>query len=173
MAQRALIATALAAKPAVLIADEPTTALDVTVQAEILDLLRDLREQMGLAVVLISHDWGVIADSCDAALVMYAGEVVEEGAIDVVFDRPRHPYSYGLMASNPHYVGQPRTQLPSLPGSVPHIGDWPHGCRFANRCPFVTDECRDDPVELNLADDHWARCIHADEVPRLELKAVQ
>jgi peptide/nickel transport system permease protein len=173
MAQRALIATALAARPAVLIADEPTTALDVTVQAEILDLLRDLRTQMGLAVVLISHDWGVIADSCDAAIVMYAGQVVEEGAIDVVFDRPRHPYSYGLMASNPHYSGQARTQLPSVRGSVPHIGDWPRGCRFANRCSFVTAECRADPVELSLASDHWARCIHADEIPQLELKAVR
>jgi peptide/nickel transport system permease protein len=174
MAQRVLIATALAAKPALLIADEPTTALDVTVQAEILQLLRELRRDMGLAMILVSHDWGVIADSCDSAVVMYAGEVVEEASIESVFDRPRHPYSYALMASNPQYAREPRTPLPAVRGSVPRVGDWPSGCRFANRCPFATEACSAQPIALDLlAEEHWARCIHSDEIPKLELEVAR
>ncbi|HEX3514744.1 MAG TPA: dipeptide/oligopeptide/nickel ABC transporter permease/ATP-binding protein [Trebonia sp.] len=171
MAQRALIAIALAANPAVLIADEPTTALDVTVQAEILDLLRRLREQTGLAVILVSHDWGVIADACDAAIVMYAGEVVEEAGIHDVFDQPRHPYSYGLMSSNPHYANRPRTLLQSIKGTVPAVGAWPDGCRFADRCHFATPECRAAEVSLDqVAGGHWSRCLHNAEVPQLKLE---
>ena len=174
MAQRVLIATALAAKPALLIADEPTTALDVTVQAEILQLLRELRRDMGLAMILVSHDWGVIADSCDAAVVMYAGEIVEEASIEAVFDKPRHPYSYALMASNPQYARESRTPLPAVRGSVPRVGDWPSGCRFANRCPFATEACSAQTIELDLlADEHWARCIHSDEIPKLELEVAR
>ncbi|MCU1413634.1 MAG: oligopeptide/dipeptide transporter, ATPase subunit [Microbacteriaceae bacterium] len=166
MAQRVLIAIALAGKPAVLIADEPTTALDVTVQAEILELLRSLRTEMGLAVVLVSHDWGVIADSCDSALVMYAGQVVEEAPIDAVFTRPRHPYSYALMESNPQRAAETRSILPSVPGSVPPVGQWPVGCHFAARCAFATDACREAPIALDLvADQHWTRCIHPTAVP--------
>jgi len=171
MAQRALIAIALAANPAVLIADEPTTALDVTVQAEILDLLRRLREQTGLAVILVSHDWGVIADACDAAIVMYAGEVVEEAGIDDVFDQPRHPYSYELMAANPRYANQPRTPLPSIKGTVPAVGEWPDGCRFAERCRFAAAECRAAEISLDpVADGHWSRCLRNTEVPQLKLE---
>jgi len=171
MAQRALIATALAANPAVLIADEPTTALDVTVQAEILALLRHLREETGLAIVLVSHDWGVIADACDSALVMYAGEVVEEAGIDDVFDQPRHPYSYGLMSANPYYADRPRTPLQSIKGTVPAVGAWPDGCRFADRCPFATSECRSSEISLDpIASGHWSRCVHSGEVPQLELE---
>jgi peptide/nickel transport system permease protein len=171
MAQRVLIATALAANPTVLIADEPTTALDVTVQAEILALLRRLREQTGLAIILVSHDWGVIADSCDSALVMYAGEVVEEAGIEGVFDQPRHPYSYGLMSSNPYYAVSPRTRLQSIQGTVPPVGDWPDGCRFADRCPFATGECRASEISLDaVGSGHWARCVHSGEVPSLELE---
>jgi peptide/nickel transport system permease protein len=171
MAQRVLIATALAAEPAVLIADEPTTALDVTVQAEILALLRRLREQTGLAIILVSHDWGVIADACDAAIVMYAGEVVEEAGIDDVFDQPRHPYSYGLMSSNPYYAGGPGTPLQSIKGSVAAVGQWPDGCRFADRCSFATAECRAAQISLDpVAPGHWSRCVHSEEVPQPELE---
>jgi peptide/nickel transport system permease protein len=171
MAQRVLIATALAAEPAVLIADEPTTALDVTVQAEILALLRRLREQTGLAIILVSHDWGVIADACDAAIVMYAGEVVEEAGIDDVFDQPRHPYSYGLMSSNPYYAGGPGTPLQSIKGSVAAVGAWPDGCRFADRCSFATAECRAAQISLDpVAPGHWSRCVHSEEVPQPELE---
>jgi peptide/nickel transport system permease protein len=165
MAQRVSIAAALAARPKVLIADEPTTALDVTVQAEILQLLRGLREEMGLAVILVSHDWGVIADSCDAAIVMYAGQVVEEAPINAVFEEPRHPYSYGLMESNPYFATAPGSLLPALPGTVPSIGQWPAGCHFAARCQFATPECSIAPIALERVQaDHWSRCIHIDKV---------
>ena len=165
MAQRVLIAAALAGEPDILIADEPTTALDVTVQAEILQLLRELRAETGVAMILVSHDWGVIADSCDAAIVMYAGQVVEEAPIEAVFAAPRHPYSYALMESNPH-LALPGEPLPSLPGSVPNIGSWPMGCHFADRCPFATAACSAQPIPLSIVgEDHIARCIHTDQVP--------
>jgi len=165
MAQRVVIAAALAGKPQVLIADEPTTALDVTVQAEILELLRDLRAETGLAMILVSHDWGIIADSCDSALVMYAGQLVEESPIAEIFDRPRHPYSEGLMRSNPYYAPPSRSKLPSIPGNVPALGQWPLGCRFAARCQYATEDCRATSIELVRIDsDRWARCIHHDLV---------
>jgi peptide/nickel transport system permease protein len=168
MAQRVLIAAALAGEPDILIADEPTTALDVTVQAEILQLLRELRKEIGLAMILVSHDWGVIADSCDAALVMYAGQVVEDAPIDAVFNAPLHPYSYALMESNPH-LALPGHALPSLPGSVPNVGSWPTGCHFADRCPFATEACTARPIPLAVVrEDHAARCIHTDRVPTPE-----
>jgi oligopeptide/dipeptide ABC transporter ATP-binding protein len=165
MAQRVAIAAALAGRPRVLIADEPTTALDVTVQAEILELLRELRQRDGLAVILVSHDWGVIADVCDSALVMYAGQVVEEADIASIFRQPRHPYSYGLMASNPEHAA-PRSMLPAIPGTVPAVGDWPRGCHFAARCPFATAECVRTRIPLaEVAPGHWSRCIHSESVP--------
>ena len=168
MAQRVLIAAALAGEPDILIADEPTTALDVTVQAEILQLLRELRQEIGLAMILVSHDWGVIADSCDAAIVMYAGQVVEEAPIEAVFAAPRHPYSYALMESNPH-LALPGEPLPSLPGAVPNVGSWPVGCHFADRCPFATVECSGRPIPLSVVGEgHIARCIHTDKVPAPE-----
>jgi peptide/nickel transport system permease protein len=166
MAQRVMIAIALAGNPSVLIADEPTTALDVTVQAEILELLRTLRSERGLAVVLVSHDWGVIADSCGSAIVMYAGQVVEEAPIVPVFSAPKHPYSYALMESNPQRATATRSMLPAVRGSVPPVGEWPRGCHFAARCDFATDACHAEPIALELvADDHWTRCIHSDLVP--------
>lgn len=165
MAQRVAIAAALAGSPRVLIADEPTTALDVTVQAEILDLLHTLRGEAGLALVLVSHDWGVIADSCDKAMVMYAGQVVEEAHVAVLFDRPRHPYTRGLMDSNPHRATKPHTILPAIAGTVPAVGNWPPGCHFADRCNFVTIECRESPISLETAEkEHRVRCIHTDSV---------
>jgi peptide/nickel transport system permease protein len=147
MAQRALIAMALAGNPALLIADEPTTALDVTVQAEILALLRDLRDRLGMAIILITHDWGVLADACDRVVVMYAGQVVEQGALDDLYAAPRHPYTEGLLAANPRRatVGEP---LPVIGGSVPAPAAWPSGCHFEPRCRYATAACTAGPVPL-------------------------
>jgi peptide/nickel transport system permease protein len=168
MAQRVAIAAALAGRPELLIADEPTTALDVTVQAEILELLRSLRETTGLGLLLVSHDWGVIADSCDAAIVMYAGQTVESGQIGELFAEPRHPYTRGLMTSNPYYASRPRTPLEAIPGSVVPAGSWPLGCRFASRCGFVTSACLEGPVfEESLSATHRVRCIHHDALAEL------
>jgi peptide/nickel transport system permease protein len=168
MAQRVAIAAALAGRPDLLIADEPTTALDVTVQAEILELLRSLRAKTGLGLLLVSHDWGVIADICDAAIIMYAGQRVEVGEISELFVEPRHPYTRGLMTSNPYYASQPRTPLASIPGSVLAVGNWPEGCHFASRCRFVTPECVESPVvEETLEMTHRVRCIHHDALAAL------
>ncbi|GAA1949600.1 dipeptide/oligopeptide/nickel ABC transporter permease/ATP-binding protein [Catenulispora subtropica] len=170
MAQRAGIAAALAGDPDLIIADEPTTALDVTVQAEILDLLRGLRDS-GTAVLLITHDWGVLADFCDRAVVMYAGQVVETASVRGLLGRPQHPYTAGLLASNPHNA-VPGEPLPAIEGAVPAPGDWPRGCRFADRCALVTDECRTRPVPLRTSKaavpgdgaPYLTRCVHADQV---------
>jgi peptide/nickel transport system permease protein len=163
MAQRAGIAMALAAGPKLLIADEPTSALDVTVQAEILTLLRDLRRQLGMAMVLITHDWGVLADICDRTLVMYAGEVVESGTLEQVYRTPGHPYSRALLASNLQLAtaGQP---LPTIPGAVPEPGQWPAGCHFEPRCSFATQECGQRRIPLvPLPGGRTSRCIHTHE----------
>lgn len=159
MAQRVGIAAALAGDPALVIADEPTTALDVTVQAEILDLLRELQAG-GMAVVLITHDWGVLADLCDRAVVMYAGEVVEEAEVTALVTTPAHPYTAGLLGSDPHHAlpGQP---LPAVEGAVPPPTQWPVGCHFQNRCPRVTDACKEKPVVIShLAElERSMRCL--------------
>lgn len=144
MAQRISIALALTGEPKLLVADEPTTALDVTVQAEILSLLRHLVQTTGLSVVIVSHDLGVVADICDQVAVMYAGQVVESGATEDVLDNPTHPYTMALLAANPHVpegVEVP-PRLASIAGTVPAPGSWPDGCRFADRCVFVSDQCR-------------------------------
>jgi peptide/nickel transport system permease protein len=164
MAQRVGIALALAAGPKVLIADEPTSALDVTVQAEILALLRELREQLGMALILVTHDWGVLADICDRTLVMYAGQIVETGTLEQVYDRPGHPYSDALLASYPALatVGQP---LPTIEGKVPQPGGWPAGCHFGPRCTLATEECHQGKVPLiPVESDHAARCLHTDQL---------
>jgi peptide/nickel transport system permease protein len=166
MAQRVCIAMALAARPQVLIADEPTTALDVTVQAEILALLRDLQHRLGMAVLLITHDWGVLADKCERAVVMYAGEVVETATVDELYDRPRHPYTAALLAANPHLAraGQP---LPSIPGTVPKPGEWPTGCHFGARCPLAQPACGQGPIAFRrVASGHLSRCIRTKELER-------
>jgi peptide/nickel transport system permease protein len=162
MAQRVCIALALTGSPRLLVADEPTTALDVTVQAEILSLLRSLVQARGLSVVLVSHDLGVIADLCDEVAVMYAGQVVESGTVDDVLGRPTHPYTAALLGANPHVAdGLPVPErLPSIPGTVPAPADWPAGCRFAGRCSLATDACA-QPVPATRA--HGAgtvRCVH-------------
>ena len=133
MAQRVMIAMALACEPELLIADEPTTALDVTIQAQILDLMRKLREETGTAIILITHDLAVVAEMCDRVAVMYAGEIVEQSDVTTLFRRPRHPYTLGLIGSIP-VVGDVREQLAVIPGSVPNLIDLPKGCRFAPRC---------------------------------------
>jgi oligopeptide/dipeptide ABC transporter ATP-binding protein len=164
MAQRVCITMALAAKPKLLIADEPTTALDVTVQAEILALLRDLQQRLGMAVLLITHDWGVLADECERAVVMYAGEVVETAGVDQLCAQPRHPYTAALLAANPHRArtGQP---LPSIPGAVPKPGEWPTGCHFQSRCPIVQPACGTGPIALTrVASGHLSRCIRTEEL---------
>jgi peptide/nickel transport system permease protein len=164
MAQRVSIARALAGGPKLLVADEPTTALDVTVQAEILDLLRSLQREQGMALLLITHDWGVVADICDRAVVLYAGQVVEEASVDIVFRTPLHPYTSALIAANPHRVDKAR-QLPTIPGVVPAPGSWPKGCHFHPRCRFATDECRAAPIALEAPErDHLTRCIHYDQL---------
>jgi len=162
MAQRVAIARALAGEPELLIADEPTTALDVTVQAEILDLLRGLQRDRGMAILLVTHDWGVVADICDRAIVMYAGQVVEAAEIEPIFEAPRHPYTSALLDSTPHgATGQ--ELLPMIPGSVPQPGTWPVGCHFADRCTFARSECRAAPIDLTVPEpDHVSRCIRID-----------
>jgi peptide/nickel transport system permease protein len=160
MAQRVAIARALAGEPKLLIADEPTTALDVTVQAEILELLRELQRERSMAILVITHDWGVIADLCDRAVVMYAGQVVEQAALMPMFHEPLHPYTEALLASNPHYA-RDGERLPTIPGNVPRPGDWPVGCHFNPRCAYATDACRELRIPLERPGaGRETRCIH-------------
>jgi len=164
MAQRVSIALALAGSPRLLIADEPTTALDVTVQAEILVLLRELRERLGMAIILVTHDWGVLADLCDRAIVMYAGEVVEAASVAEIYASPRHPYTEGLLAANPH-LAPVADMLPAIPGSVPPPSAWPDGCHFHPRCRYATKECASRSIPLTApASGRLTRCIHPDKM---------
>jgi peptide/nickel transport system ATP-binding protein len=159
MRQRVMIAMALICRPQILIADEPTTALDVTIQAQILELLARLRQELGMAVLLITHDLGVVAGTADRVVVMYAGQVVETAPTPELFAHPRHPYTEGLMESIPR-LDRPRARLHSIPGSVPAATAWPQGCRFHPRCPFAWDKCRTEepPLLETGTDDHTARC---------------
>jgi peptide/nickel transport system permease protein len=164
MAQRAAIARALVGDPKLLIADEPTTALDVTVQAEILELLRDLQRDRGMAVLLVTHDWGVVADLCDRAVVMYAGQIVERGNVRQIFRGSLHPYTRALLASNLHAVDG-ASVLPTIGGAVPKPGEWPEGCHFHPRCHYATSMCREHAVGLERpADGSETRCIHYDQL---------
>ncbi len=152
MRQRAMIAMALACDPAIVIGDEPTTALDVMVQAQILELLERLRAQLGLSLILITHDLSVLAETCDRVLIMYAGRVAEEGPVRDVFTRPRHPYTQKLLAAFPNIQADRRT-LDVIPGSPPDLRDPPPGCRFAPRCPFAMPICTEVvPPEVTFAD---------------------
>ncbi len=158
MRQRAMIAMALACDPQVVIADEPTTALDVTVQAQILQLLDDLRHQLGLSVILVTHDLGVVAEVCDAVLVMYGGVTAEYADVDTVFNRPAHPYTQQLLHAFPD-LSRPEAKLVSIPGAPPRLDALPPGCRFAPRCPQVFQRCHDEAPALHrLAERHWASC---------------
>ncbi|MGZ6952599.1 MAG: dipeptide ABC transporter ATP-binding protein [Acidimicrobiia bacterium] len=163
MRQRAMIAMALANDPKLLIADEPTTALDVTIQAQILELLRSLQRDNGMAIVFVTHDLGVVADICDRVVVMYAGQVVEESAIEPLYVRPRHPYAAGLLASMPQ-TAAPGEPLRVIPGQVPSPDAWPTGCRFADRCDHADEPCRAAPVPWTAAADGGVRCVRADDL---------
>ena len=161
MRQRAMIAMALACGPELLIADEPTTALDVTIQAQILDLMRGLRRDTGTAIILITHDLGVVAEMADDVAVMYAGQIVERAPVRDLFARPEHPYTVGLLGSIPR-LDEKRERLPSIEGRVPDMTRPPAGCRFAARCPFVEPACRDaEPALAEVAPGHLTRCRRA------------
>jgi oligopeptide/dipeptide ABC transporter ATP-binding protein len=159
MRQRVMIAVALASDPKLLIADEPTTALDVTIQAQILDLLRNLQRESGMALMLITHDLGVVAEMAHRVMVLYAGRVAEMAPAETLFDSPSHPYTQALMASIPSLDVQSR-RLATIPGSVPGVGQLPKGCRFAPRCAYVSDVCRKaPPAVMPLLADHGTACL--------------
>jgi peptide/nickel transport system permease protein len=160
MLQRCVTALALAGDPDLLIADEPTTALDVTTQAEILALMRRLARERGMSLLLVTHDWGVAASIADRALVMYAGQLAEEAPAAALFAAPAHPYTRGLLASAPQLAAAGQRLRP-IPGQVPVPGAWPAGCRFASRCPDAGPECSREPVQVRTAaPGHAARCVH-------------
>ncbi len=164
MRQRVMIAMALSCHPRVLIADEPTTALDVTIQAQILDLLNRLQEEFGMAILLITHDLGVVAETCDRVAVMYAGQVVEYADVEEIFNHPRMPYTAGLLGSIPK-LGEEAERLRVIPGNVPNPAEFPTGCKFHPRCPVVVDRCRTENPPLTLIRPaHHVRCWRAPEV---------
>ena len=171
MRQRAMIAMALACEPRLLIADEPTTALDVTIQAQILELMHTLQQETGTAIVLITHDLGVVAEVADEVVVMYAGRVVERAPVQQLFDEPQHPYTVGLLGSMPRLAGE-RKRLAAIDGQVPSPLRLPAGCRFADRCPFADAVCRaDDPPLREVAAGHHSACRKAPLDPRVLLAA--
>lgn len=157
MRQRVLIAMALALKPSVLIADEPTTALDVTVQSQILDLINDLQKEMGMAVILITHDLGVIAETCDDVVVMYAGRIAERAPVGELFATPRHPYTRGLLNSIPRLDNPRKSRLKTIEGNVPSLAKMPEGCRFASRCPnpHTAEQVAKRPPMREASPGHW------------------
>jgi peptide/nickel transport system ATP-binding protein len=157
MAQRVMIAMAFATSPDLLIADEPTTALDVTIQAQILDLMREMKRKLQTATILITHDMGVIAEMADEVAVMYAGQIVEQSDVRTVFSDPKHPYTQGLLASIP-VLGVVKEKLEVIPGTVPNLIDPEPGCRFAPRCSYRMDICAQDPVLLPVSENHRVRC---------------
>ena len=170
MRQRVMIAMALSCDPKVLIADEPTTALDVTIQAQILQLMRELQQRYGMAIILITHDLGVVAETADRVVVMYAGRKVEEAIVDELFERPAHPYTEGLLGSIPSLdeasrPGAARSQLNEIKGMVPSLAKLPKGCSFAPRCSYATEHCRTVTPELaQVRPDHWVACWNAEQV---------
>ena len=165
MRQRVMIAIAISGRPKVLIADEPTTALDVTVQAQILDLLETLQQEHGMAMLFITHDLGVVAELCDDVLVMYAGRVAERGPVRQLFSAPRHPYTQGLIHSVPLPDTPAKTVLPAIEGVVPALKDLPPGCRFSNRCRHVRQLCREKVPPLEpVASEHEAACLRWREI---------
>ena len=166
MRQRVMIAMALMMQPDLLIADEPTTALDVTIQAQILELLAELQRQFGMSVLLITHDFGVIAETASRVVVMYGGEAVEQAPVGELFAHPHHPYTQGLLAAMPR-LGASRERLQTIPGTVPAPTDWPAGCRFRDRCASAWERCeREHPALHQLSADHASRCHLAVEPER-------
>jgi oligopeptide/dipeptide ABC transporter ATP-binding protein len=169
MRQRAMIAMALACKPEILIADEPTTALDVMIQAQIMDLLKQLQDNLGLSVVLVTHDLGVVAELCDDVLVMYGGKVAEYGTVDTIFNQPRHPYTKRLIDAFPD-VDQPNSSLASIPGHPPPLNDLPPGCRFEPRCHRRLDICATVSPSLTAFEaNHLAACYNPEPQEELTL----
>lgn len=174
MRQRVMIAMALSCKPALLIADEPTTALDVTIQAQILDLMRKLQQEVGMSILFITHNLGVVAEMADRVVVMYGGRVVEEGDVVEIFKAPRHPYTMGLLNSIPrpgdvHVPGQPKQRLEAIPGNVPNPLNLPPGCPFEPRCKFAIPECNDAvPPLFDTGGGHTARCIRWQEFEKVQ-----
>ena len=165
MRQRVVIAMALACKPDFLIADEPTTALDVTIQAQILELIKELQADMGMSVILITHDLGVIAETCDEVVVMYAGKVAERGSVFDIFDRAAHPYTRGLLKSIPTLNTEPKSTLSTIDGMVPGLLDLPEGCRFENRCTFSHEQCISKAPDLQaVKDQHQVSCLRWQEI---------
>ena len=165
MCQRIMIAAALVCRPRLLIADEPTTALDVTIQAQILDLMKRLRDEVGTTIVLITHDMGVVADMADDVAVMYGGRVVESGPVEQIFATPAHPYTRMLLATVPRLDGQRKAVLRTIEGQVPSADAWPKGCRFRDRCPLASASCSERPELTPLAQaDHQVACWHTDRV---------
>jgi peptide/nickel transport system ATP-binding protein len=162
MRQRVMIAMALSCGPKLLIADEPTTALDVTTQAQVLEQIVKLQDEFQMAVILITHDLGVVAETCQRALVMYCGEIIERAGIESLFDTPKHPYTRGLLDSIPRLRAEKLAELPVIPGMVPDLLHLPTGCRFADRCEHVTDLCREQRPVLETAAESAAAvaCFH-------------
>ena len=169
MRQRVMIAMAMSCDPSLLIADEPTTALDVTIQAQILDLIRELQQEMGMSVLLITHDLGVVAETAHKVAVMYAGKVVEYASVETLFERPRHPYTIGLFRSLPDLAG-PGERLVMIPGIVPSANAFPSGCRFRTRCPIATERCAQEVpplAPLEEGGEHTVACHHLEEAEAL------
>lgn len=164
MRQRVMIAIALACEPDVLIADEPTTALDVTIQAQILNLMRELQERKGMAIIFITHDLGVVAEMCDKVCVMYAGQVAEMAPVDDIFHNPQHPYTRGLLSSIPRLETEGKSQLYEIDGMVPDLFSMPEGCRFQNRCPHADDRCKGSIPSSQVGDEHAVHCIRYGEL---------
>ena len=168
MCQRIMIAAALVCRPRLLIADEPSTALDVTIQAQILDLMKRLRDEAGTAILLITHDMGVVAEMADDVAVMYGGRVVESGPVDVIFAAPAHPYTRLLLDTVPKLDGRRKTLLPTIEGMVPSADAWPQGCRFQTRCPLADERCKHRPELVPVAQPlHRTACWHADRVAEM------
>ena len=158
MSQRVMIAMAMSCEPDLLIADEPTTALDVTIQAQILELMKKIQQDKGMSILLITHDLGVVAEMCSRVIVMYAGKIVEEAPVEILFANPTHPYTQGLIASVPK-LGSGVKVLPSIPGSVPDLSAMPKGCRFAPRCKYATEKChQEQPELLSVGEKQKCRC---------------
>src|SRR5205085_1249423 len=165
MCQRIMIAASLICRPALLIADEPTTALDVTIQAQILELMRKLRDDVGTAILLITHDMGVVADIADEVYVMYGGRIAESGPVQTIFSETRHPYTRLLLATIPSLEGSRKTVLKTIEGTVPLAGAWPEGCRFRSRCPLADARCEQTPPLVPMGHNHFTACWHAERVP--------
>ncbi len=159
MKQRVVIAMALACNPALLIADEPTTALDVTIQAQVLDMIKNLREEFNTSMIMITHDLGVVAETCDAVAVTYAGKIIEYGTLEDIFDHPTHPYTLGLFRALPNMNAGSR-RLDPIDGLPPDPTDLPEGCAFSPRCPYVCEACRQQEIPaFYINDTHYCRCI--------------